>query len=154
MLDIRQFYGIFIIPTKIVGIMKFSTKTTYGLRAMIRLAENYSQGSLSLGKIAELENISLAYLERLFASLKKAKLVKSVRGASGGYELSSEPKRISAFEIIKALEGGFEPFHCLVAGDRKTCATHCGCGATKGLGMIEEGIESSLKKINLSELAG
>lgn len=95
----------------------------------------------------------MPYLERLFASLKKAKLVKAERGASGGYELSRKPADITSYEIIKALEGGFEPFHCLVGGDKKTCAGPCHCEAESGLSKIEAEIARAMKGISLRELA-
>ena len=83
--------------------MKFSTRTTYGLRAMIYLARRYeSTESISLAQIAKDENLSLAYLERLFALLKKAGIVLAEKGKSGGYLLSKDPKQIDIFYKLPA----------------------------------------------------
>ena len=69
--------------------MKFSTRTTYGLRAMTYLAREYKKKEpVSLARVAKDEHLSLAYLERLFALLKREGLVKAEKGASGGYILT------------------------------------------------------------------
>ena len=67
--------------------MKLSTKGRYGLMAMHRLSINYGKGPISISEIAKEENLSEAYLEQLFTLLKKSDLVKSSRGAKGGYQL-------------------------------------------------------------------
>ena len=73
--------------------MKLSTRGRYGLRAMFDLALNQSHGPIPLNEIARRQNISEAYLEQLFASMRKAGLVKSVRGAHGGYLLGHLPTK-------------------------------------------------------------
>ncbi len=75
--------------------MKFSTKSHYGLRAMISLARSYDSGSVALSDVAKGEGISLGYLEQLAASLRKAGLVQSQRGSHGGYRLTSAPARVT-----------------------------------------------------------
>jgi len=132
--------------------MKFSTRTTYGLRAMIILAKNYDKNNISLSKIAKEENISLGYLERLFARIKKAGLVKAEKGSSGGYVLAKDSKEITIFEIIKALEGKMSPFHCLSEDGKIYCSTNCKCGATKVLVKVQNAVNNTLKSINLKEL--
>jgi Rrf2 family transcriptional regulator, cysteine metabolism repressor len=132
--------------------MKFSTRTTYGLRAMINLAKNREKGSLSLGVLAKEENISLAYLERLFAGLKKAGLVKAEKGATGGYTLAYAPEKISVFDIVKALEGKLSPFYCMGEDGKIYCASKCHCGATRVLSKVQEAVSTTLKSMNLGEL--
>jgi Rrf2 family transcriptional regulator, cysteine metabolism repressor len=85
--------------------MKISTKGRYGLTIMIELAKKYGEGPISLKSIAQTNDLSEHYLEQLVAPLRNAGLVKSVRGAYGGYILSSEPSTISAGDIIRVLEG-------------------------------------------------
>lgn len=85
--------------------MKISTKGRYGLTIMIELAKNYGEGPTSLKAIAQANDLSEHYLEQLVAPLRNAELVKSVRGAYGGYILGSEPSHISAGDIIRVLEG-------------------------------------------------
>lgn len=85
--------------------MKLSTKGRYGLRALIDLAVNSKGNHLSLASIADRQNISEIYLEQVFATLRKAGIVKSVKGAQGGYLLSEEPQRIKIGTILRVLEG-------------------------------------------------
>ena len=132
--------------------MKFSTRTTYGLRSMIRLAEGYGKENISLACIAREENISPKYLERLFAKLKKAELIISEKGSAGGYVLSRNPKEITVFEIVKTLEGDMAPFHCLDESGKIYCSSKCKCGATSVLIKVQQAVNSTLKGIKLSEL--
>jgi Rrf2 family protein len=87
------------------NIMKLSTKGRYGLRAMVDLAANSSGDHVSLCSIAERQNISENYLEQVFSILRKSSLVKSVKGAQGGYVLSDLPSNIKVGKILRALEG-------------------------------------------------
>ena len=132
--------------------MKFSTRSTYGLRAMINLARHSSLDSLPLSTIASQENISLKYLERLFSALKKAKLVKAEKGASGGYKLAKKAKQINLYQIIKALEGKLNVFHCLDEQGKIYCNQDCSCGATMVLVKVQQAIIKTLKNIKLSQL--
>jgi Rrf2 family cysteine metabolism transcriptional repressor len=88
--------------------MKVSTKGRYGLTVMTELAGNYGEGPMSLKSIADKHNLSGHYLEQLIAPLRNAGLVKSMRGAYGGYNLSREPKDITVGDVIRVLEG---PIH-------------------------------------------
>jgi Rrf2 family cysteine metabolism transcriptional repressor len=85
--------------------MKISTKGRYGLRAMVDLAVNGMGDYIPLKMIAERENISENYLEQVFSMLRKSDLVKSIRGAQGGYALSKEASKITVGEVLRALEG-------------------------------------------------
>ncbi|KKR21765.1 MAG: Transcriptional regulator, Rrf2 family [Parcubacteria group bacterium GW2011_GWE2_39_37] len=132
--------------------MKFSTKTTYGLRAIIRLAKTANEGNVSLSSIANEEKISLAYLEKLFSRLKKAKLVNADKGVAGGYSLAKESKKTSVFEIIEALEGKNQLFYCLNEKGKRYCSKACSCEVNSALGKIQTSINQSLSDIKLSEL--
>ena len=92
--------------------MKFSTKGHYGLRAMVNLARAHDEGSLTLTEIAKVEGLSLGYLEQIMATLRKAGLVESKRGAHGGYQLANEPASITVGNILRALEGPIAPTQC------------------------------------------
>ncbi|MDO5521935.1 MAG: RrF2 family transcriptional regulator [bacterium] len=87
--------------------MKVSTKGRYGLRALVDLAVNSTTNHVSLVSIANRQKISLNYLEQVFASLRKAKIVKSVKGAQGGYSLGKPASQIKISEILEILEGEF-----------------------------------------------
>ncbi|RXZ84490.1 Rrf2 family transcriptional regulator [Paenibacillaceae bacterium] len=89
--------------------MKISTKGRYGLTIMMELAAKFGEGPISLKSIAERNQLSEHYLEQLIAPLRNAGLVKSVRGAYGGYILSKEPEQITSGDIIRILEGPISP---------------------------------------------
>ncbi|HLR52031.1 MAG TPA: Rrf2 family transcriptional regulator [Candidatus Avamphibacillus sp.] len=89
--------------------MKISTKGRYGLTIMIELARNYGKGPLPLKTIARNNNLSEHYLEQLASPLRNAGLVKSIRGAYGGYILPKEPNNITTGDVIRVLEGPITP---------------------------------------------
>jgi len=130
--------------------MKFSTRTTYGLRAMIFLASE--KNNVSIAKIAEEENISLKYLEKIFVILKKNNLVTAQKGANGGYILSRLSENINILEIVEALEGKISPFHCLDKNGKIHCSAKCTCGATRILIKVQNAINTTLKSMNLKDL--
>ena len=101
--------------------MKLSTKGRYGVKAMLDLAIHNSEGQIALKNIAERQEISENYLEQLFAILKKAGLVKSIRGAQGGYILANEPYKTTVGSILRALEGSLAPVECVVEVDPVKC---------------------------------
>lgn len=89
--------------------MKISTKGRYGLTIMIELAKKHGEGPISLKTIAQTNELSEHYLEQLIAPLRNAGLVKSIRGAYGGYVLGDEPSKITSGDIIRVLEGPISP---------------------------------------------
>lgn len=93
--------------------MRISTRGEYGTRAMLEIALHYKQGPITLKDIAAKQAISEPYLEQLAASLRKAGLISSTRGAQGGYELVRAPAEITISDIIKALEGPITPVGCV-----------------------------------------
>ena len=107
--------------------MKLSTKARYGSRAMLELALNYERGPVSVKHIALHQRISSKYLEHLIASLKAAGLVKSVRGARGGYILARPPEKIKLSEVFEVLEGSATPVECVDSPEscfmKDICAT-------------------------------
>jgi len=129
--------------------MKLSTKGRYGIKAMVDLAIHYGVEPISIKSISERQNISEYYLEQLFAPLRKANIIKSVRGAQGGYVLNREPKYITTAEIMEVLEGPVEISDCL---DENTCS-NIDCCATRGLwARIKESIDSVLESTTLQDL--
>ncbi|REE84349.1 BadM/Rrf2 family transcriptional regulator [Paenibacillus taihuensis] len=89
--------------------MKISTKGRYGLTIMMELAGKFGEGPTSLKSIAERNSLSEHYLEQLIAPLRNAGLVKSIRGAYGGYILSRDPAEITSGDVIRILEGPISP---------------------------------------------
>lgn len=85
--------------------MKISTKGRYGLRAMVDLTLNSKGEYVTLNSIAERQDVSEKYLEQVFSILRKAGLVKSIKGAQGGYMLGDDSDKITVGDILRALEG-------------------------------------------------
>lgn len=107
--------------------MKLTTKGRYAVTAMLDLALHYAQGAVTLSDIAGRQGISLSYLEQLFARLRRAGLVDSVRGPGGGYNLALPPGEISVAEIIIAINENIDATRC--GGDKncdgeERCLTH------------------------------
>ena len=86
--------------------MRLSTRSTYGMRALVELALAGGRGPVSAAFIAKRQDLSVAYLEQLLHRLKKQGLVSSIRGPRGGYVLAKEPHRITMSEIVRILDGG------------------------------------------------
>ena len=87
--------------------MKISTKSRYGLRLLIDLGLHKDEGYIPLKTIATRQQISDKYLEQIISALSKASIVKSTRGAQGGYMLAKDAKDISVGDILRTLEGSF-----------------------------------------------
>ena len=111
--------------------MRLSTKGRYAVMAMADLARNGADRAVSLAEIATRQEISLSYLEQLFARLRKSGLVKSVRGPGGGYRLAREACETAVAEIVLAVDepiratrcvGAGSPRGCMIKGER--CITH------------------------------
>ncbi len=85
--------------------MKISTKTTYGMCFMLRLAVSYGDNFIKLKEIAQTENIPAKYLENIVSIIKPANLIVVKRGAEGGYKLSRPPGQIKLKEVYEILEG-------------------------------------------------
>lgn len=93
--------------------MKLSTRGRYGVRLMLELAIHYKDGPILLKDISKNQEVSLKYLGQLIMPLKIAGLVKSARGAHGGYFLSMPPGKIKLGEIVNALEGKLCIVECI-----------------------------------------
>jgi len=129
--------------------MKLSTKGRYGVKAMVDLAINYGEQPISIKSISERQSISEYYLEQLFSSLRKAKLIKSVRGAQGGYILNRAPEEITIYDVINVLEGPIEISDCLEEGS----CNKIDCCATRLLWKkIKNSIDSVTSSITLKDI--
>ena len=92
--------------------MRVTTKGRYALRAMINLAINSGDKPLSIKKITEVEDLSPIFLEQIFTKLKKYELIKSIRGAGGGFLLARDASEISIKDILEAVEEGIRMTPC------------------------------------------
>ena len=122
--------------------LKFSARVTYGLRAVILLADRYGQGPVLAKEISKAESLPVAYLEQIMASLRRADLVNGTRGAGGGYMLTRDPKHVSVSELIAALEGPLQLSDC--PGGSACCGDAASCVVNE----LFESAEASLIKLS------
>ncbi|MCX8130691.1 MAG: Rrf2 family transcriptional regulator [Clostridia bacterium] len=132
--------------------MKLSTKGRYGVKAMLDLAVHSSEGQIALKNIAERQDISENYLEQLFAILRKSGLVKSIRGAQGGYILSQSPENITVGSILRALEGSLAPVECVTETDPIHCNRSEKCVTKIVWSKIRDKVNEVVDSITLADL--
>ena len=89
--------------------MRVSTRSDYGLRALIELAGHYGRGPLQSSEIAMRRHIPEQYLDQLLTTLRKAGFIRSMRGPAGGHELLRDPATVTVLDVIQALEGSLSP---------------------------------------------
>jgi Rrf2 family protein len=130
--------------------MKLSTRTRYGIRAVIELAQDDGKRPLQLKTIAERQGISIKYLEQLMGILRSAGFVRSVRGAKGGYVLARPPGEITLHEVFRCLEGSVTTTECVE--DKDYCGRWADCAARKVWIQVEEAIQRVLSGITLADL--
>lgn len=130
--------------------MKLSTRTRYGVRLMAALATTYDQKPLFLKDIAAMEDISEKYLSLIVIPLRAAGLIKSLRGAHGGYALAKDPLEVTLCDIVEVLEGET----CLVRCVKQpaTCNRSAICPTRDIWGTLGNKIQETLKNIKLSDL--
>ena len=87
--------------------MKFSTTEEYGLRCMLQMAKKGPKGMTTLVELSQKEGLTTAYVAKIMSILRKAGLVQSLRGQSGGYQLARDPREIDVNEVMEALGGKF-----------------------------------------------
>ncbi len=130
--------------------MKLSTRTRYGMRAIIELAQHEGKRPLQLKAIAERQDISVKYLEQLMSLLRSAGFVRSVRGSKGGYVLARPADQIRLNEIFRCLEGPVTTTEC--TEDESYCARSADCVARDVWKRVEAAIQEVLSSIKLSDL--
>lgn len=135
---------------KIISMLRLSTKCQYGVRAMYEIARAYPDETTSSKVISEKQNVSIPFLEQILSRLRKAKLIKSIKGPGGGYQLIKPPGNISIASIVNELEGPVAITSCLNPEEGcirvDSCVVHL---LWKGLGRQ---IEDFLNTITLQDL--
>ena len=132
--------------------MKLTTKGRYAVMAMADLASNINSGPISLREISLRQNISVAYLEQIFIKLKKRKLVKSLRGANGGYLLEKPASEIKISNIIFAVDEEVRMLNC-----KKNSKKGCNNKSTKCIthnlwDELDQHIHQFFEKVKLQDL--
>lgn len=130
--------------------MRLSTRSRYGLRALLVLARRHGQGCISAAKIAEQQGLSQKYLETLFNSLKIAELTMSQRGPGGGWQLTRPPEQIRLSEVLPALEGSFGLVECV--DYPHTCSKTESCATREIYVKIHEAILAVLEEYTLEDM--
>ena len=132
--------------------MKLTTKGRYAVMAMADLAQFKDEGPISLTDISIRQNISLAYLEQIFIKLKQVNLVKSVRGAKGGYVLDTSPEEIKISNIISAVDEEIKTLNCKKES-KKGCNNKSSKCITHNLwDQLDQHINSFFEKVKLQDL--
>ncbi len=132
--------------------MKLSTKGRYGLRAMVDVAVAGEKAPVSIQAIAKRQDLSEKYLEQLLGMLKKAGLVKSIRGNQGGYQIEGDMAKISVGDILRTLEGELLPVECAGFEEESSCKAAKSCATKYVWKKINESLEYTVNHITLKEL--
>lgn len=129
--------------------MKLSTKGRYGVRAMSELAAHYGGAPVSIKTISKEQNLSEYYLEQLFSPLRRANIIRSIRGAQGGYVLCKPPSEITVGDIMTILEGPIEIADCI---DGYACDTEHSCATKFVWEKIKKSIDDVMNSVSLQDI--
>lgn len=135
--------------------MYITTKGRYGTKALFELALRHGEGPVPLREVAATQGLSEHYLEQLFAPLRRAGLVQSVRGAQGGYSLGRDPRDITVGDVLRVLEGPIAPTECSLGGPEyafKFCGERSICVAQDVWIKVRRAIEDVVDHITLADL--
>ena len=127
---------------------KVSSKSQYALSLLAYLASS-EDDFVSLAEVSEKEGISYGYLEEIVTPLKKAKIIASRAGRSGGYKLVKDPKDLSISEVVEIFEGKTAPVRCL-AGHK--CSRERGCKTRAVWSKLKSSVDETLERISLSDI--
>lgn len=131
--------------------MKVSTKGRYGLRVMVELAVHHGSGPVLVTTIAQNQELPGKYIHVLVGGLKAAGLITAVRGPNGGLELARDPSRITALDVVEALEGRISGVDCTLAPER--CGRAADCVTRDVWRELALAMEASLRRHTLADLA-
>ena len=133
--------------------MNISTRGRYGLRALLEIALKPQEKPVTIKDISEKQQMSVTYLEQILHRLKKAGLVKSIRGAKGGYILAHQVDKITVNQIIQVLDGPISISQCDFPKMReKSCIGPSACSSRILWKRLEDLIEGALSSVTLADL--
>ncbi len=130
--------------------MKLSTRTRYGIRAVLALAESYGKEPVQLKHIAAQQQISVKYLEQLMTMLKSTGIVSSVRGSKGGYILARPPNNITLSDCFNSLEGSVITVECVKNEDY--CSRADNCSAREVWAEVDKAVRTVLQSTTLKDV--
>ena len=129
--------------------MRLTTKGRFAVTAMVDLAMRQNRGPVTLAAISERQHISLSYLEQLFGKLRRAKLVSSVRGPGGGYNLAHGPNQVTVADIVTAVD---EPLDATQCGGKENCHEETRCMTHDLWATLNEKMYDYLSSVSLADL--
>jgi len=132
--------------------MRFSAREQVGLRAMVELAQRYGSGPVSLSEVAAAQEVSLSYLEQVIRPLRRAGLLTSTRGASGGYTLARPPATITIGDVIRVLGGAIVPIRCVTDQTCSPCSLEDRCATRSVWEIVRDRLTETLDGITLADL--
>ncbi len=134
--------------------MHLSAQEEYGFRCLLQVAQHQAAEPLTIPAIAASEGLSPEYTAKLMRTLRRAGLVTSKRGASGGYQLARPPGEVNAWEVIEALGGSFFPdeFCDSHPGQLRSCVHSTGCSIRGLWGVVERSVRGVLENVSLADL--
>jgi Rrf2 family iron-sulfur cluster assembly transcriptional regulator len=129
--------------------MRLTTKGRFAVTAMVDLSMRQTRGPVTLAAISERQHISLSYLEQLFGKLRRAKLVSSVRGPGGGYNLAKATGEITVADIISAVD---EPMDATQCGGKENCNDDRRCITHDLWATLNEKMNDYLSSVSLADV--
>jgi Rrf2 family protein len=128
-----------------------STRSRYGLRFLVELSQRVNEGPVDLRSIAERQEIPETYLAKLVVPLRNAGIIRSARGAKGGYELAHKAQDISVHEVVEVLEGRMSLLEC--TEHPESCARSADCPTLPVWTGLEKAVRDYLRGVSVADVA-
>ena len=128
-----------------------STRSRYGLRFLVELAQRVNEGTVDLKSIAEHQEIPETYLAKLVVPLRNAGIIRSARGAKGGYELARRASEVTVQEVVEVLEGRLSLLEC--TDHPESCARSADCPTLPVWTGLERAVRDYLQGVTVSDVA-
>lgn len=138
--------------------MRISKKAEYALKAMVALGRKPAGTTMLIEEISESEKIPVKFLEQILLEMRRAELLRSRRGVGGGYQLNRPAKEISIGEILRIIDGLFEPISCTPGDPERFGRQPCECGKPGGCGLgkvfcdLQKQVHSFLAKTTIADV--
>jgi Rrf2 family protein len=138
--------------------MHISKKAEYALRAMVALARRAQGPPALIEDVSAAEHIPMKFLEQILLALRKADLLRSKRGVGGGYHINHAPQEISLGDVVRVIDGPFEPMACTRADPERFGRQPCACGVAGGCGLgavftdLQKSVNAFLAQTTLADV--
>ena len=132
--------------------MNFTAKEDYGIRAVVDIAANRGTAPVQTKEIAARQGIPEQFLEQLLASMRRAGIIRSIRGAGGGYDLARSASRITVGDVLRTLSGPIAPIRCVNESDGARCEREEACGVAGLWQRLKTAIEDVVDTTTVQDL--